>query len=261
MLANSSTLPEARPRASRVIGTPVSARRLATSRAVPSPSRFGLVAMISSRTAPERTRASRASSGELLGPHPLQRGEPAEQDVVDAAEGPGLLQRQQVAGLLDDADEARVAPRVAADGAERLVGLGQVEAGLAVPDLVLDVADRLGEGQGLLGGALQEVVGQPLGGLGPDAGQAAEGLDQAVHRRRNAPTWLRPPRPPGPSEPRQAGDRQAAGQRRDRLGRRLAGLDQALVDGGRHQVFEQLGVAVGQQLRVDPDRDAARAGR
>ena len=64
---------------------------------------------------------------------------------------PGLLQGQQVARLLDHADQARVAPGVAADGAERLVGLGQVEAGLAVADALLDVADRLGQRQGLLG--------------------------------------------------------------------------------------------------------------
>src|SRR6185312_1041537 len=82
---------------------------------------------------------------ELFGPHSLQRSQSPEQDVVDAAEGPGPLQGDQVPGLLDDADQAGVSARVAAEGTKWLLGLGQIEAGLAVADAVLDVADRLGE--------------------------------------------------------------------------------------------------------------------
>jgi hypothetical protein len=53
------------------------------------------------------------------------------------------LDRDHVARLLDDADERRVAPVVEADRAAR--ALGQVEADLAEADLLLDVADRVGE--------------------------------------------------------------------------------------------------------------------
>ena len=85
---------------------------------------------------------------------------------------------------------------------------------------------------------------------------------------------VRLPRRPDPRAPPRAGEeaeRQPAGHRRKRLGRRLAGLDQPGVDRRRHQVFQQFGVAVGQQLGLDPHghdlepavdlgRDAAAAG-
>ena len=136
----------------------------------------------------------------------------------------------QVARLLDDADGRLVAARVAADGAERLVGLGQVEADLAVADLLLGGADRLGQLEGLLGGALEEVMGQPLGGLGPDAGQPPEGGDQPIDGRRVSGARHRQASlAAGAGRAAQVGEqarRQPAGQRGERLGRRLAGLGQ-----------------------------------
>ena len=68
LLANSRTLPEARPRANLVIATPVLSRALATSIAVPSPSRLGFVAMMISRTPPFWTRRRRASRVNFSGP-------------------------------------------------------------------------------------------------------------------------------------------------------------------------------------------------
>ncbi len=40
-------------------------------------------------------------------------------------------------------------------------------------DAILDVTDRLGERERLFGRALEDVVGQPFGGLGPDAGESS----------------------------------------------------------------------------------------
>src|SRR5262249_22639241 len=68
LLANSSTEPDGRPRAKRVRRTPVSASRFEMYRAVPSPSVVGLVAMITSRTLPCRTRRSRLSTVNCSGP-------------------------------------------------------------------------------------------------------------------------------------------------------------------------------------------------
>ena len=40
---------------------------------------------------------------------------------------------------------------------------------------------RLGQGHHLVGVGVEQVVGHPLGRPPPDAGQPAEGLDQAFH--------------------------------------------------------------------------------
>ena len=90
----------------------------------------------------------------------------------------GALDGNDVLGLLDDADDALVAAGVAADGA--LGGLGDVAAGLAEADLGLDGAQGLDEALdgGRVGG--QDVEGHALGGLGADAGQLAELVDEVL---------------------------------------------------------------------------------
>ena len=108
---------------------------------------------MTSRTPPDPDPSFEGIDGQLLGPDPLGRGESAQQDVVDAGERARLLQGEEVPRLLDDADQGGVAAGVAADRAEGDVGLGQVEAGLAVADALLDRSDRLGQRQGLLGRA------------------------------------------------------------------------------------------------------------
>ena len=149
--------------------------------------------------------------GQMVGPDPLQGRQPPEKNVINARIRPGTLQGHQVAGLLDHADQPLVAPRVAADGAKRLVGLGQVEASLAVANPFLDRPDRLGQGQGLLGLALQDMMSQPLGRLGANAGQATERLGQAIQgpgvsgHRLSLPPRLDPkiqPNHPGGGRPR-----------------------------------------------------------
>jgi hypothetical protein len=92
------------------------------------------------------------------------------------------LDRDDVARLLHDADQAGVTALVGADPAAR--ALGEVEADLAQPDLLLDLADRVGEGVGVLGVGAQDVEGQPLRGARTDARQLAELGDQPLDRRR-----------------------------------------------------------------------------
>ncbi len=101
--------------------------------------------------------------------------------VVATLEGAGALERQHVERLLDDAEAVVVAHRVAAERAE---GAGaDVEAALAEDDVVAHGDERGRQGSGLRIGRAQQVVGQPLGGLRSDAGQAREGLDEARDRR------------------------------------------------------------------------------
>jgi hypothetical protein len=91
------------------------------------------------------------------------------------------LDRDHVAGLLDDADEAGVATLVLADAAARLVG--EVEADLAEADALLDLPDRVGQRIGVLGVGAQDVEGEALRGPLPDARQLAELGDEALDGR------------------------------------------------------------------------------
>ena len=75
-----------------------------------------------------------------------------------------------------------VAALVLADAAARLVG--QVEAHLAQPDALLDLADGVGQRGGVLGVAAQDVEGQALGRALADAGQLAQLGDQPLDGRR-----------------------------------------------------------------------------
>ena len=106
--------------------------------------------MISSRTVPERTRLLEGIDGELFGPHALQGSQPAQEDMVDPLVGSRFLHGQQVSRLFHHADDSLIAPGVAADRTDRLVGLGEMVADLAMLDLVLGCPDRLGQLEGLL---------------------------------------------------------------------------------------------------------------
>ncbi len=174
-LANSSVPPEARPRASRVIFTPDSPSRLAIKRAVPSPSRLGLVAMISSRIGPGLDACDQRVDGQLFRPDTRERRQPAQEDVINAVECAGLLEGHEIARLLDHANGRLITARVAADGADGLVGLGEMEADLAMLDSLLGGPDCVGQFECFFGGASQQVMGEPLGGLGADARETVPG--------------------------------------------------------------------------------------
>ncbi len=193
------------------------------------------------------------------GPMPGERGQPAQEDVVDALEGAGLFQGHEVARLLDHADGGLIAAWVAADRAERLVGLGQVEADLAMADLLLAARIASASSRASSAGHLKQVVSEPLGGLGADAGQASQGGDQSIH---GAPRS----RSPTSSGSLAAGARGRAAQVGEEPSGRppasdasdLAAASRALVKpaltAAATRSSSELCVAIGDQLGVDPDR-------
>ena len=109
---------------------------------------------------------------QAVGPDAVDRRDRPVQDVIEALELARPLEREDVERLLDDAQARLVAARVPADRAER--GVADVEAPIAEHDLVADVDQRRRQRPGLRVGRAQQVVGQALRGLGPDAGQARE---------------------------------------------------------------------------------------
>ena len=182
--AYSRSAPTGRPEARRVTATSGARSRSAAAMcsAVASPVVVGLVA---STTSPMRPLPhARVELGDLqvLGIDAVDRRQRAAEHVVAAAVLVRALDGDDVAGLLDDADEARVAALVLADAAARLVG--EVEAHLAQPDALLDLADGVGQRVGVLGVAAQDVEGQALGRALPDAGQLAELGDEPLDGRR-----------------------------------------------------------------------------
>src|ERR1700744_4346845 len=103
---------------------------------------------------------------QLVRADPVDRADRPAEHVVAAAELADLLHRGDVLGLLHDADHREVAPRVQADPA--LLRLGHVAAGLAEPDLLghLDQRVRQPPDAGVVG--RQQVKGNPLGTLRAD---------------------------------------------------------------------------------------------
>ena len=115
-----------------------------------------------------------------VGADAVHRRDCAVKHVVAALERARALDREHVERLLDDAQPGVVTRRVGADRAQRAGA--DVEARLAVDDLVADGDERRCQGARLRFGRPQQVVGQPLGGLGPDAGQPRERFDQPGDR-------------------------------------------------------------------------------
>ena len=127
---------------------------------------------------------------QVVGADAVDRADRAAEHVVAAAELAGALDRDDVLGLLDDADRVHVAPRVEADAAP--LGLGDVEADLAEPHAGLDLGQRVREALDVRRVGLQEVEGDPLGALRPDARQPAELVDEVLDRAFVHPSRLRP---------------------------------------------------------------------
>ena len=115
---------------------------------------------------------------QLVGSDAVDRRDRAAEHVVAAAELAGALDRDDVLVLLDHAQHARVAPRVAADPA--LLVLGDVEADAAELHLRLDLDQHVGEPAYVGGVGLQQVERDPLRALGTDARQPAELVDQVL---------------------------------------------------------------------------------
>src|SRR6185437_3972371 len=96
-----------------------------------------------------------------------------------AAELADLLHRRDVLGLLDDADHRRVAPGVETDPA--LLGLGDVAAGLAEPDPLCHLDERRRQPPDVLRVGGEQVKGDALRALRPNAGQPPELIDKALY--------------------------------------------------------------------------------
>ena len=110
----------------------------------------------------------------------VDRAERAAEHVVEAVVGVRALERDDVDGLLDDADRRVVAAAVEADRAGLL--LGQVAALAAEANALLHLGERRGESERLLGRPLQDVEGKPLRGPLPDSGQARQLRDEVLDR-------------------------------------------------------------------------------
>ena len=118
---------------------------------------------------------------QVLGLDAVERRERAAEDVVEAAVLVGPLERDHVDGLLDDADDGAVAARVEADRAELL--LGQVAALAAEADALLDLLDRVREGDCLVLLRREDVEREPLRRPRADPGQSRQLRDEVVDRR------------------------------------------------------------------------------
>ena len=119
---------------------------------------------------------------EPLGADAVDRADRAVEHVVAAAELAGALDGEHVQRLLDDAQPAVVAARVAADRAQRRVA--DVEAAVAEHDLVADGDQRPRERARLRVGRAQQVVRQALGRLGADARAGARTPRSGARRAR-----------------------------------------------------------------------------
>jgi hypothetical protein len=95
--------------------------------------------------------------------------------VVAAAELAGPFHGHDVLRLLDDADDRGVPPRITADPA--LLRLGNISARTAEPHFGLDPLQGRGEPLDVDRFSSEQMKGNPLRALGPDAGQPAELVD------------------------------------------------------------------------------------
>src|SRR5690606_11144340 len=96
--------------------------------------------------------------------------------VVLAAVRTGALDRQDVLGFLDDADDVRVPTHAAADAP--LLLLGDVAADRAEPDLLGERDEPLGKPLGVRRVPGEHVERDPLRALRADAGQPAQLVDE-----------------------------------------------------------------------------------
>ena len=117
---------------------------------------------------------------ELLRAASLEWGEGTAKDVVHAVVGAGLLDGKDIVGLFDDADGAFVAG--GAGAIEARVGIGDVVAGRAGADLLLGVANGVGEAESVFGSGAEDVEGEALGGFLADAGEVLQFVDQTFNR-------------------------------------------------------------------------------
>ena len=129
--------------------------------------------------------------------------------------------------------------------------LGHVEAAAAPRHPLLDHADGPGQSQGVLGRQLQEVEGDALSRLRPDAGQPAELVDEILDRggvhlgaRKTAEEA---------TETSQATETGAQIEATERLALELIRLLDGVAHGGQDQILEQFDVGGVDDRRIDHD--------
>src|SRR5438034_4295820 len=132
---------------------------------------------------------------EVRGLDAVERRERTAEHVVDATELVRALDGEEVGGLLNDADDGAIAPGIGADGAELLLRQGPALA--AEADALLDLADRVGKGEGLLVRDAEDVEREALRRARAHPGQARQLRDQIVDERAEHARIL----PTGPAGP------------------------------------------------------------
>src|SRR5690606_27910035 len=132
------------------------------------------------------------TDAEVVRADAVDRIDRAAEHVVLPAELAGALDRDDVLGLLDDAQDVVAAAGVQADTAA--LTLGDVAADLAEANLALDLREDVREPLDVRGLGRQDVERDPLGALGPDPGESTELVDEVLH---SAFVHLDSVRPPG----------------------------------------------------------------
>ena len=193
---------------------------------------FGFVARMTSAISSSSMRAEQFLHAQLLRADAFDRRDRTLQHVVATAELAGALDRDDVARLLDDADDVRVAPLVATERAE--LAFGEVVATPAPRHAVLGVDDR-GE-RGVLGRAFRDRT-RCAARLRPTPGSRPSSSMRPGPALRRAPSASeQPPSPPRSSRVRaellccspRCRPRDAATTSLERLD--VVGVDDARVD-------------------------------
>lgn len=117
---------------------------------------------------------------QVLRADPLERREQAAEHEVATAHRAAPLDRQEILNARDHAEQAALSPRVAADRADRgapALGLGDVAAARARPQMIAEARELEPERSRCLLVAGDEMKREPLGSLLPHAGKAREKLN------------------------------------------------------------------------------------
>ncbi len=121
---------------------------------------------------------------------PVERGKPAAENDISSAKRAGSFQHRHPRRLLHHTEQRRVAPRVAADIADGLLGrLAALGTGMHP---FADRDQRFGQGRHPFTRLLKQMIRQTLGSLPPHAGQPCQLADE---RLQGAHTFTRPLRP------------------------------------------------------------------
>ena len=116
----------------------------------------------------------------LVGADALERRQRAHQDVIHALELARLLHRSNILRLLDDADHVAIA--LVAPAESTRIRVGDVVTDRAVGDAFLHFSYGIDQPIRLLARCLQNIEGEALSPLRPDAGQALQLLDETQER-------------------------------------------------------------------------------